>query len=137
MMNDQPLLNTLKFKLSGNLTMSVSSPATVHVTPTRKHRVDHLKGLIDLFSHFGAGQDNLAAYEDEEHNLRLDHAIDETREQFRLVRAKMMMPTSKTLQTDGKLDVAGANNVLDLEIREFGIEPKLLDDPGILARCQL
>ena len=48
-----------------------------------------------------------------------------------------MMPTGKTLQADGKLDVARANNVLDLEIRELGIEPKLLDDASIFARRQL
>lgn len=43
---------------------------------TRQHRVDHLKGLIDLFSDLGSGQDNLAADEDEEYNFGLDHTID-------------------------------------------------------------
>ena len=65
--------------------MSASSPSTLYVMHTRKHRIDHLESLIDLFSHFGAGQDNLAAYEDEEYDFRLDHAIDEAREQLRLI----------------------------------------------------
>lgn len=106
------------------------------VMPTRQHRVDHLKGLIDLFADFGPGQDNLAAYEDEEHNFGLDHTIDETREQLRLVGAKVVMTAGQTLQTDGKLDVARAHNVLDLEIRKLCVEPQLLDDSRIFARRQ-
>lgn len=43
----------------------------------------------------------------------------------------------KTLEADGELDVAGADDVLDLEIRKLGIEAKLLDDAGILARREL
>jgi hypothetical protein len=56
-----------------------------------KHRVDHFKGLVDLLSHLGASQDNLAADEDQKHNFRLDHSVDETREQLRLVRAEVVM----------------------------------------------
>ena len=44
--------------------------------PTIQHRVDHLEGLVNLLSHFRTSQDNLAADEDEKHNLRLDHTID-------------------------------------------------------------
>lgn len=65
-----------------------------------------------------------------------------------------MMARGQTLETDGELDVAGANNVLDLEIRKLCVETwggllamcpdpndtpqtslltQLLDDPGILA----
>jgi len=56
-----------------------------------KHRVDHFEGLVNLLSNLGASQDNLAADEDQEHNLGLDHTIDETREQLRLVRAEVVM----------------------------------------------
>jgi len=56
-----------------------------------KHRVDHFKGLVNLFSNFRASQDNFAADEDQEHDLRLDHSVDETREQLRLVRAEVVM----------------------------------------------
>jgi hypothetical protein len=43
----------------------------------------------------------------------------------------------KTFETNGELDVARADNVLDLEVGELGIETKLLDDSGILARGKL
>jgi len=56
-----------------------------------KHRVDHFEGLVNLFSNFRASQDNLATDEDQEHDLRLDHPVDETREQLRLVRAEVVM----------------------------------------------
>lgn len=47
-----------------------------------------------------------------------------------------MMAACQALQTNGKLDVARAHNVLDLEIGELGIEPQLLDDSRVLARCE-
>ena len=100
---------------------------------TLKHRVDHFKGLVDLFTNFGTSQDNLAADEYQEHNLRLDHSVDETREQLRFVRAEVVMARSKTFQTDWELDVARADNVLDLEIRELCIEAELLNDASILS----
>lgn len=56
-----------------------------------KHRVDHFKGLIDLFTDFRTGQDNLATNEDQEDDLGLDHSIDETREQLRFVGAEVVM----------------------------------------------
>ena len=43
---------------------------------TVQHWVDHLEGLVNLLSNFRASQDNLAADEDEKHDLRLDHTID-------------------------------------------------------------
>ncbi len=36
-------------------------------------------------------------------------------------------------QTDGKAHVARADNVLDLELAELGLEPELLDDAGVLS----
>lgn len=108
--------------------------AQVVTMPTRQHRVDHLEGLIDLFSDLGPGQDNLAAYEDEEHNLRLHHPIDETGKQLGLVGAEVVMAARQTLQTDGELDVARAYDVLDLEIRKLCVEPQLLDDSRVFAR---
>jgi hypothetical protein len=100
---------------------------------TGKSRIDLLESLVDLLSDFGASKNNLATDEDEKDNLRFDHAVDETREQLRLVRAEMMMPACKTLETNGKLDIARANNVLNLEVGELGIEPKLLNDSSIFA----
>jgi len=56
-----------------------------------KHRVDHFECLVDLFADLGTSQDNLATNKDQEHNLRLDHSINKTREQLRLVRAEVVM----------------------------------------------
>lgn len=42
-----------------------------------------------------------------------------------------MMSTGQTLQANGELDVARANDVLDLEVRELCVEAELLDDPRI------
>jgi len=98
-----------------------------------KHRVDHFKGLIDFFADFRTGQDNLTTNEDQEHNLGLDHSIDETREQLRFVGTEVVMARSKTLQADRELDVARTDDVLDLEVRELRVEAKLLNDARILS----
>lgn len=50
----------------------------------RKDRVDELERLVDLLADLGTSEDDLARHEDEEHNLRLHHTVDETREEFRL-----------------------------------------------------
>lgn len=102
-----------------------------------KDRVDHFEGLVDLLADFRTSQDNLATDEDEKNNFRLDHSVDQTREQFRLIRAEIVMARSETLQTDWELDIAGANDVLDFEVRELGIETKLLDNTSILAGRKL
>lgn len=104
---------------------------------TREHRIDQLESRINLLTHFGASQNDLTTDEDQEHNLGLHHAVDQTREEFRLVGAEMVVTRGQTLQTDGELDIAGADDVLDLEVRELGVETKLLDDTRVLAGCQL
>lgn len=48
----------------------------------------------------------------------------------------MVMTRSKAFKTDWELDVARADNVLDLEIRKLGIKAELLDDTCVLARRQ-
>ena len=48
----------------------------------------------------------------------------------------MVMTRRKALQTNRKLDIARADNVLDLEIRELGVEAKLLDDTCVFTRRQ-
>ena len=102
-----------------------------------KHRVDHFKSLVDFLSDLGTSEDNLTADEDQQHDFRLNHAVDETREQLRFVRTEVMMARCQTLKTDGELDVARSDDVLDLEIRKLGIKAKLLNDTGILARGKL
>lgn len=59
----------------------------------REHRVDELEGLIDLFSDLGSREDDLAGHEDQKNDLRLHHPVDQTREQFWLVRAEHVMTT--------------------------------------------
>ena len=99
-------------------------------------------------------EDNLARDEDEQDDLGLDHTVDETREQLRepcqpldsiqpnaathlgLVTAELPVAVREALQTNGELHVATADDVLDLEFRELGIEAELLDDPCIFARRQ-
>lgn len=107
--------------------------------------------MVDLFSHFGASEHDFARDEYQQdlenvskaralstrpqtHDLRLHHAIDETREQFGLVRAKHVMAAGKTFKTNGKLDVTGPDNVLNLEVGELGVEAELLNDASIFAR---
>jgi hypothetical protein len=68
--------------------------------------------LTDL----GTSQDNLSGHEDEQHDTRLHHTVDETREELRLVRRESVMARGKTLQTDRELDVTGADDVLDLKV---------------------
>jgi len=41
--------------------------------------VDRLEGLIDLFTHFGASEDDLSTDEDQQNNLWFDHSIDQAR----------------------------------------------------------
>jgi hypothetical protein len=103
----------------------------------RKYRVDQLESLVDLLADFSTSQDNLATDEDQENDLGLHHAIDQTREQLRLVGTEVVVTRGQPLQTDGELDVARADDVLDLEIGKLGVETKLLDNTRILARSQL
>ena len=71
------------------------------------------------------------------HTLRLDHAVNKTREQLGFVRAEVVMLRGETFEADRELHVAGSDDVLDLEVGELGVEAKLLDDPSILARSKL
>lgn len=71
------------------------------------------------------------------HDLGLHHSVDETREQFRLIRAEHVMARCQTFETNGELDVARANNVLNLEVGKLGVEAELLNDTGVLARGKL
>lgn len=100
----------------------------LRLAEVRQDRVDELKGLVDFLTNLGTGKNNLAGNEDEQDDLWLHHAVDETGEQFRLVRAEHMMARCQTLETDRELDVAGADNVLDLEVGELCVKTELLDD---------
>lgn len=43
----------------------------------------------------------------------------------------------ETFETNWELDIAGTDNILNLEVRELGVEAELLDDTRVLARRQL
>lgn len=131
-------LSSVEFRPCGNLhELAIASSFSRAGGHTRKHRIDQFKGLIDLLTDLGTCQDNLATDKDQQNDLGLHHTVDETREQFRFVRTEIVVATGQALQTDGELDVARTDNVLDLEIRELGVETKLLDDTRVLPGRQL
>lgn len=111
--------------------------AWLSLAEIREHRVDELEGLVNFLAYLGTSEDDLARDEDEQDNLRLHHTVDQTREEFGLVGAEHVVATCQTLKTNRELDVAGADNVLDLEVRELGIETELLDDTRVLAASKL
>ena len=78
----------------------------LHKTHTTEHRIDHLESFVDLIAHFGASQHNLAAHKDQKNDLGLNHAVNEAREELRLIRAEVMVARCESLQTNGELDVA-------------------------------
>ena len=53
-----------------------------------------------------------------------------------LVAAELSVAVRKPLQTNGKLDVTAANDVLDFELGKLGVESKFLNDTSIFARRQ-
>ena len=46
------------------------------------------------------------------------------------------MTRRKAFKTDWELDVARADDVLDLEIRKFSVKAELLDNSCVFAGCQ-
>lgn len=111
--------------------------ASLDLAEVLEHRVNHLEGLVDLLTDLGTSEDDLATNEDEKHNFRLNHSVNETREQLRLIGAEIVVARRKTLEPNGELDVARADNILDLEVRELGVEAELLDDTRVLAASKL
>lgn len=106
-------------------------------THTRKHRIDHLESLVDLLTDLGTSEDDLTTDENQKYNLRLHHTVNQTREQLRFVGTEVVVARGETLQTNGELDIARTDDVLDLEVGELGVETELLDDTGVLARSKL
>jgi hypothetical protein len=82
----------------------------------RQDRIDELESLIDLLTDLGTREYDLTGDEDKQDDLGLHHTVDETREQLRLVGRESVVARCKTLQTDGELDVAGSDDVLNLEV---------------------
>ena len=55
---------------------------------------------------------------------------------LRLVAAELSVAVCESLQTNGEFDVTTTDDVLNLELRELGVEAELLDNTCVLARRQ-
>lgn len=117
----------------GSLKPNLEREGRSRLAEIRQDWVNELKGLVDLLTDLGTSKDDLARHEDQEDNSRLHHTVDETREQLRLVGRESVMARCKTLETNGEANVAGADNVLNLEVGELCAKPKLLDNPRVFA----
>lgn len=98
---------------------------------------DRLECLVDLLSDFGTCEHDLTADEYQQNNLGLDHSVDKTREELRLVRAERVMLSSKTFKSNWESNVARADDVLNLEVSELGVEAELLNDSSIFSASKL
>ena len=105
-------------------------------------------------TYLGASEDDLARDENEEHDLWRVHAVNETREQLRLVlrgttvsqkahfshfshltyTAERGVRHRESFETNRKLDVTAPDHVLNLKLGEARREPQLLDNASVLAR---
>ena len=47
-----------------------------------EHRINWLESTINLLSNFCAGKNNFTRYKDQEYDLRVNHPVNQTREQF-------------------------------------------------------
>jgi hypothetical protein len=90
--------------------------------------------LVDLLTNLRTSQDDLAGDEDKKNNLWLHHAIDQAWEQLWFVAGEVVMLGGKTFETYWELDIARADDVLNLEVRELSVKAQFLDDTGVLAR---
>lgn len=111
--------------------------------------INSLESSINFFTNFGSRQDDLAGDEDQKDNLGIDHAINQTRKQFRFIlsmsvqysmrrrrrsyRREHAMTVCQPFKTNGEFDVATSHDILNLEIHEFRIEAEFLDDSSILS----
>ena len=100
---------------------SVAACRVISVNP--KKILDPLVGFVDLIPMLRSSQDNLAAGEDEEYDLRVLHPEYQAREQFWLVAAVLgtLLDSlaQESLKLDGEADVVGADNVLDGKLRKL------------------
>ena len=86
-----------------------------------EHHVDSLECELDVISGFGTREYDLPRGEYEKDDFWLNHAIDQPREKFGLIGAKLLVAVAQVLQRYGELDITRADDVLDLEILEFDV----------------
>lgn len=97
---------------------------------TLENRINIVESIVDLLPHLGTGQDHFAGHENQQHNARLYHTIDQTGKQFRLVRTELAVQQNETLQSNRELDVTTADHILDFEVEEFCLYFE--EEPGLL-----
>lgn len=78
------------------------------------HRIDQIEGLVDLFSDLGARQHDFARDKDEQDHLGLDHTVNETGKELRLVRRVNSVAVGETLESDGKADITAVRMRISL-----------------------
>lgn len=115
--------------------MGVMSPA-LWLLVLAKHRVDDIERRVDLLADLCAGEDNLPRDKNEQDDFRFKHAINKSREKLGLIARELSVPIVKSLQTNGELDIARTDNVLNLELGKLCVKPELLDDACVFARSE-
>lgn len=80
---------------------------------------------MDVAACFRSGKHDFPVDEDEQHDARFNHAIDETGKQFGFVGAELLMHLVELLEADGKAQIDGGHKVLHFEIKEFNLNQKL------------
>ena len=66
-----------------------------------EHRVDVLECLVDVIAVLAASQHDLSGDENQQHDLRHLHTVDQTREQLGLVLSEVPVGPRETLEADG------------------------------------
>jgi hypothetical protein len=101
-----------------------------------KHTIDIFECFLNVLSGLGTCKDDFATSENKQHNFGCMHAIDKARKQLGLICAESAVTRVKLLKGDCELDIAGPNDVLDLEILELHIgDTDLLDHLSIHFGC--
>ena len=99
-------------------------------------RPDVSVGFVDLLSAFGACQHYFATRKDEQHDLRILHFEDESREQFRLIvtSCELVLLFLERFKLNAKANVTAGNYILDLEISHLHSQHQGL---ALLRSCLL
>lgn len=83
---------------------------------------------------FGASEHNLAIDKDQQHYTRFHHSVNESRKQFRLIRAELAVDLVQLFQSNGKPQVNGSNEVLYFKLIKLNNVAQLLHYSGKLSR---
>ena len=101
-----------------------------------EHWVEIGVGVVNVLPLFRTCEYDLAANENENHDLGLHHAVDEAGEDLRLVAAVLVVCVGQWLETNREANVARSHNVLNLELSEAQVETDLSDRLSVFS-CRL